>query len=143
MRCPPSPAGIVFAALAAVLVPTTAGCDSTPYPTGENFTTTVQSPPDGAAVASEPAPVVLDIGISDGSVRPMNATVSAAVGQRVELRVDSDKAGRIEVTTDPVQTFDLLPRDDQVFGFTADEPGTVTVEVRDPDRTVATVQVGQ
>ena len=111
----------------------------------QNFTTTVQSPPDGAAatpVAPDRSPVMLDVGIVDGSVRPTNAKLSAAVGQRVELRVDSDEAGQIRVTTDPARTFELLPQDDQVFGFTADEPGEVTIEVRNPDRTVATVQVG-
>jgi hypothetical protein len=146
MRCALSPARIVAAALSVVLLfPATTGCDSTPYPTVENFTTTVQSPPDGAAatpVAPDRSSVMLDVGIVDGSVRPTNAKLSAAVGQRVELRVDSDEAGQIRVTTDPARTFELLPQDDQVFGFTADEPGEGTLEERNPDRTVATVQVG-
>ncbi|WP_286149134.1 hypothetical protein [Mycobacterium sp. IS-1496] len=124
----------------------TAACSSTPYPTGENFTTTVQSPPDGAAKTSSaptPSAVLIDIDISNGAVEPRNATLTAAVGQRVELRVDSDAEGRIHIGTNPAQTFNVAARDDQVFGFTADEPGAVTVVLIEPDRTVATVQVGR
>ena len=127
----------VSAAMAAalLLLPAAAACDSTPYPQGENFTTTVQSPPDGAR------PAVVDVDIADGSVQPTNATVRADVGERIELHVDSDAAAEIRVDAGTDRVFAVAPRDDQVFGFTIEAPGTATVALTDPAQTLATIEV--
>lgn len=137
------------AALAAILLAVaTAGCDSTPYPTGEEFTTTVQGAEPSVPGTSYPpsypaaeAPVVLDVDIADGSVRPENATLRATVGQRIELRVDSDATANIETEGAVDRSFAVKPVTDQVFDFTVDDPGTVTIATREPAQTIATVEV--
>ncbi|ULE31614.1 hypothetical protein [Mycobacterium sp. IDR2000157661] len=142
-------AAAVTASFAAVLLATaTAGCDSTPYPTGDEFTTTVQGaepsvpgtsyPP---SYPADPSPVVVDVDIANGSVQPQNATLSATVGQPIELRVDSDAAANIEIEGALNRTFAVKPVADQVFDFTVDDPGSVTITTRQPAQTIATVEV--
>lgn len=134
------------AALAALLLTAaTAGCDSTPYPTGEDFTTTVGVGPDGAPTTSlppNPAPVVVDIDIAGGSVQPQNTILRAAVGQPIELHVDSDSVATIDVDAAADRNFAVKPIEGQVFDFTVNDPGTVTIATRDPAQTVATIEVG-
>lgn len=128
----------------AMLSAATAACDSTPYPTGEEFTTTVERGSDGAPGTPPPpaaSPVVLDIAIVDGSVQPQNANLRAAVGQPIELRVDSDSVANIDVDGASDRTFAVKPVRDQVFDFSVDDPGTVTIATRQPAHTVATIDV--
>jgi hypothetical protein len=130
--------------VAMLLLPVAAACDSTPYPTGENFTTTVQSPPDGAAEKlpnSSHSPVVVDIDITEATVRPMNARLIAEVGQRIVLRVDSDSIGAIQVDAESDHSYTVAPKDNQIFSFTAGDPGTVTIGLRDRAHTIATIDV--
>lgn len=127
-----------------LLLPAVTACDSTPYPTGENFTTTVQSPPDGVAETlpnTSASPVVIDVDIAERSVRPNNARLTAEVGQRIELRVDSDSIGAIEVDAASDHTYAVAPEEDQIFSFTVADPGTVTIGMRDRTHTIATIEV--
>lgn len=130
-----------------LLAAATAGCDSTPYPTGEEFTTTVQGAEPSVPGTSyppsypDPSPVVLDVDIADGSVQPQNAKLQAGVGQPIELRVDSDAAANIEIEGALDRSFAVKPVADQVFDFTVDNPGTVTVATRQPAQTIATVEI--
>ena len=127
----------VTASAALVVLFAASACDSTPYPEGENYTTTVQSPPDGAR------PAVVDVDITDGSVQPTNASVRADVGQPIELHVDSDTPAEIRVDAPTDQVFAVAPRDGQIFGFTVDEPGTAVVALTDPALTLATIEVAE
>lgn len=137
-----TPTGIATA-VALLLMTGMTACDSTPYPTGESFTTTVATIPDGVATASRStgSPIVLDIRIADGTVTPANAELSAAVGQPIELRVTSDRRDQLRVHTNPERTFPVVPDQHQVFQFSADAPGHVEVDLRDLGRTVATIDV--
>lgn len=138
------PLAATGSSVAMLLLFAVVGCDSTPYPTGEDFTTTMQSPPDGAAEtlpSSPDSPVVVDVDIAERSVRPTNAQLNADVGQRIELRVDSDSKGAVLVEGDPDHTFSVAPQENQIFSFTVAEPGTVTIGMRDRPHTIATIEV--
>jgi hypothetical protein len=130
--------------VAMLLLPAVTSCDSTPHLTGENFTTTVQSPPDGAAEKlpnSSHSPVVVDVDIAEGAVRPTNARLIAEVGQRIELRVDSDSTGVIQVDAESDHTYAVAPEENQIFSCTVGDPGIVTIGMRDPTHPIATIEV--
>lgn len=84
---------------------------------------------------------VVEITIDRGSVTPLNATVQARVGQPITLRVNSDTADELHVHATPEHSFQVEPKPEQEFEFTADLPGSVDVELHQLNRTVATIHV--
>lgn len=93
-----------------------------------------------AAIPQADGPVV-EITIERGSVTPVNATMSATVGQPITLRVTSDAADELHVHATPERSFAVEPKAEQAFQFTAEVPGNVDVELHHLDRTVATIRV--
>ncbi|WP_370331297.1 hypothetical protein [Mycolicibacterium hippocampi] len=91
--------------------------------------------------AVQPAPLVIDITVEGGEVTPTNVMHEAAVGQPIELRVDSDSADELHVHSTPEHTFDVGVGPGQTYRFTVDMPGRVDVELHDLHKTVATIQV--
>lgn len=136
----------VLAMTAAATIALT-GCGGTSDEGGAN-TTAAQSSPPAASVsptatsdAVQPAPLVIDIKIEGGEVTPTNVTHEAAVGQPIELRVDSDRADELHVHSTPEHTFDVGVGPGQTYRFTVDMPGRVDVELHELHKTVATIQV--
>lgn len=84
---------------------------------------------------------VVEITIADGTVTPTNATLTATVGRPITLRVNSDAADELHVRSTPAHEFQVKPEPEQEFSFTIDVPGSVAVELRHLDRTVATIDV--
>jgi hypothetical protein len=83
----------------------------------------------------------IDITISNGTVTPTNAQLSAKVGQPISVRVSSDTPDELHVHSTPDHEFEVKPQPNQTFQFTVDVPGSVEVELHKADRTVATIQV--
>jgi hypothetical protein len=118
--------------LALVLV----GCG--PTPTDESPTTQATNE---STEGTKPGPVVLDVTIIDGEVRPRGARVELKVGQPLTLSVHSDSADELHVHTDPEQEFAVEANGNQRFTFTVDHPGTVAIEVHHLDAVIAEVLV--
>ncbi len=83
-------------------------------------------------------PVVVDIRIADGEVRPQGEEVGAWVDQPIELRVDSDIADEIHVHSEPEHEFEVEadPGTDQVFTFSVEIPSQVEVESHGTETTI-------
>ncbi|WP_137144953.1 hypothetical protein [Mycolicibacterium sp. CR10] len=88
-----------------------------------------------------PQRLVIDVAIQDGRVTPTNAALSAAVGEPIVLRVDSDRPDELHVHSTPEHRFDVVAGPGQSFQFTVDMPGRVDVELHELNKTVATIQV--
>ena len=86
-------------------------------------------------------PVVIDVTIADGKVTPAGEQVEAAVGQEIEVRVDSDAADELHVHSSPEHEFEIEPGDDQVFTFSIGQPGQVEIETHETDTVVAELVV--
>lgn len=101
--------------------------------------TTKQSEPD------KPEPdnaVVVDIVVADGEVTPAGKQVEVRVGQRVELRVDSDVADELHVHSAPAEKlFEISAGDDQRFQLVPQQPGQFDVEVHSSGTLVAQLVV--
>ncbi len=135
----------VLALTAAVVV--LAGCGGSggqdtgtaDVPTGSSSAASVS--PGATADPGRPAPLVIDVTIEGGEVRPSNAVLQAAVGLRFVFRVDSDSTDELHVHSTPEHTFDVGVGPAQSFEFTVDIPGRVDVELHELPRTIATIQV--
>jgi len=104
------------------------------------------SPPQDTAKATpgttqQQTGTVIDIDIAGGVVTPVNAEVSAVVGQPITLRVNSDTTDEVHVHSIPDHTFDVSAQRNQKFEFTVAVPGRVEVELHKLDRTIAIIQV--
>lgn len=95
--------------------------------------------------ADEPASTArtIDIRIANGAVSPANTRTEAAVGQRIELRVDSDATDELHVHSAPAHTFPVTAASGQQFDFTVTVPGRVEIELHHLGRTVTTLLVRQ
>lgn len=120
--------------LAFVLI---AGCGTT---TTTDQPTTSQ-PTNESTEGTKPGPVVLDVTIIEGEVRPRGARVELRVGQPLTLSVHSDSADVLHVHTDPEQEFEVKAKSNQRFTFTVDQPGKVAVELHHLDAVIAEVLV--
>ena len=98
------------------------------------------SPPADETSGSD-EPVVLDVTIADGKVTPAGEQLDAAVGQEIEVHVDSDAADELHVHSSPEHEFEIEPADDQVFTFSIDQPGQVEIETHETDTVVAELVV--
>ncbi len=143
---------LVAAALFAVLG--LAGCggddgDSggpTPAPSVSSSPTESMSPtetpsgsPDGTP-SEEPTEQVVQVTIAADSVTPVAQTDEVAVGETLEVAIDSDREGELHVHSTPEQTFPLSPGR-QTVEMTFDKPGTVDVEEHVADVLVLRVLV--
>ncbi|MFC8045625.1 hypothetical protein [Nocardia sp. NPDC057353] len=99
------------------------------------------SAPVSATAQAGQQPVVIAVRLAGGTVTPDDTRVEAAVGQPIELVVDSDTADELHVHSNPDHTFEVEPAAGQRFSFTVGVPGRVEVELHDAGRTVATILV--
>jgi heme/copper-type cytochrome/quinol oxidase subunit 2 len=97
----------------------------------------------GGSKSTQPsgAGLTIDITIAKGQVTPTNATLQAAVGKPITLRVNSDATDELHVHSVPDHKFQVAAAANQTFQFTVNVPGNVDVELHHLDRTVATIQV--
>ena len=86
-------------------------------------------------------PVVINVTIADGKVTPAGEQVEAAVGQPIEVHVDSDAADELHVHSSPEREYEIEPADDQVFTFSIDRPGQVELETHETDTVVVELVV--
>ncbi len=94
------------------------------------------------AASDERAPVVVDITIANGQVNPDAADVDVAVGEQVQLRVDSDAVDELHVHSAPEeQEFEVAAAEGQTFEFVAEQPGQFDVELHSSDTLVARLVV--
>ncbi len=124
-------------ALAVLVLAGVAGCGTT---TTTDQSTTSQATNE-TTEGTKPGPVVLDVTIIDGEVRPRGARIELKVGQPLTLSVHSDSADELHVHTDPEQEFEVKANSNQRFTFTVDQPGKVAVEVHHLDAVIAEVLV--
>jgi hypothetical protein len=94
-----------------------------------------------AASSDSKEPVVIDVTIADGEVSPAGKQVDAAVGQPIEVHVDSDAPDELHVHSSPEHEYEIKPADDQVFRFSIDQPGQVEIETHETDTVVAELVV--
>lgn len=85
--------------------------------------------------------LVIPVRLAGGAVTPDDTRLEAAVGQPIELVVDSDTGDELHVHSTPDHTFEVKPAAGQRFSFTVAVPGRVEIELHDAGRTVATVLV--
>ncbi len=121
-------------ALALVLL-TACGDASTPAAPTPSLPTTESTE------GTKPGPVVLDVTIIDGEVKPRGARVELKVRQPLTLAVASDVADELHVHSDPEEAFAVRPGSNQRFTVTVDQPGTVAVELHEADVVIAELLV--
>jgi hypothetical protein len=112
---------------AVVLVFAVAACgddDESPSPSGQDA-----------------EPVVLEVTIAEGKVSPSGEQIEAAVGQPIEIRVDSDAPDSLHVHSSPEHEYEVEAAEDQVFTFSIDTPGQVEIETHETDTVVAELEV--
>ena len=133
----------LLALTAAALI--TAGCGGS---TGSNTTTSgapatpsVTTAPAFTDQQTPPARLVIEVTIKGGAVTPTNATLQSKVGEPIVVKVNSDVADQLHVHSNPEHTFNIEPKQNQVFQFTVSVPGKVDVELHQLNKTIATVTV--
>lgn len=111
---------------------------------GGGATTSTTAAADSTTSGDAQAPpeqLVIDIAIEGGAVTPVNARFQAAVGEPIELRVNSDMTDELHVHSTPEHSFDVGIGPAQTFRFTVEVPGRVDIELHELHKTVATIQV--
>ncbi|ANI42677.1 hypothetical protein [Mycolicibacterium vaccae] len=111
---------------------------------GGGATTSITAAADSTTSGDAQAPpeqLVIDIAIEGGAVTPVNARFQAAVGEPIELRVNSDMTDELHVHSTPEHSFDVGIGPAQTFRFTVEVPGRVDIELHELHKTVATIQV--
>ncbi|CAN5794274.1 hypothetical protein BH20ACT6_BH20ACT6_16000 [soil metagenome] len=82
--------------------------------------------------------VVVDIVVAGGDVTPAGKQVEVRVGQRVELRVDSDAADELHVHSAPEeQEFEVRAAANQTFELVPEQPGQFDIELHQSGTLVA------
>ncbi|MFC8529562.1 hypothetical protein [Nocardia sp. NPDC057227] len=119
----------------------TAGCASADEGEHADHGAAHQSSAPASSVVAGPQAVVIAVRLAGGAVTPDDTRVEAAVGQPIELVVDSDTSDELHVHADPDHTFEVEPAAGQRFSFTVGVPGRVEIELHDAGRTVATILV--
>jgi len=86
--------------------------------------------------------VTLEIVLAGDEVTPTGKQVEVRVGQRVQLRVDSDVTDELHVHSAPAeQLFEISADDDQRFQLVPQQPGQFDVEVHSSGTLVAQLVV--
>lgn len=132
--------GRALVLLAALLTAGCAAADDDGDHAGHPSTTPAAAA-SSAAAAPDARAVVLEVRLAGGAVTPADTRVDVAVGQPVELVVDSDTTDVLHVHSSPDHSFPVAAGSGQRFRFTVDVPGRVEIELHDSGRTVATLFV--
>ncbi len=86
--------------------------------------------------------VTLEIVLAGDEVTPTGKQVEVRVGQRVQLRVDSDVTDELHVHSAPAEKlFEISADDDQRFQLVPQQPGQFDVEVHSSGTLVAQLVV--
>ncbi len=117
-------------------------------PTAPAPTTTTHSRPGASAEPSatterpDQDTVEVEIEIEDGEVSPAGAQVDAAVGDEVQLQVDSDTLEELHVHSAPTEhDYAIRAKRGQEFSFTVEQPGQFDVELHESGVLVAQLVV--
>lgn len=120
---------------------------STTEPTSTEANSAEATPTDPASseasAPTEPADDVqqIEITIVGDSVTPNGDRVEVAAGQPIELLVESDQPGVIDVHTTPAQEFDYVKGTTTVKLGPIDRPGVIEVESHTLDKTILQLEV--
>ena len=88
-----------------------------------------------------PNRLVVDVTIKGGQVTPTNAQLTSSAGEPIVVRINSDAADQLHVNSNPEHNFTVEPKSGQSFQFNAAVPGKIDVQLRQLNRTIATIQV--
>jgi len=117
-------------------------------PTASDPTTTAQprpgvSPgPSAETERPDEDAVEVEIEIEDGEVSPAGVQVDAAIGDEVQLEVDSDTLEELHVHTAPTEhEYAVRAKSGQEFSFTVEQPGQFDVELHESGVLVAQLVV--
>ena len=89
---------------------------------------------------SEDAGPTLEVEVEGDEVKPVAEQIDLAVGQRLTITVQADRAGELHVHSDPEHTFEFGPGTEK-FQLTVDTPGSVDIEEHESDALVARLLV--
>ncbi len=88
------------------------------------------------------APMVVPIVFKDGKVTPQGDRVKVKVGQKIELRVTSDRDDEVHVHSTPEHEYEIAKgAKDKTFTFSIKTPGQVAVESHGLDVTIVQLVV--
>ena len=96
--------------------------------------------PSNSPSASEDAGPTLEVEVEGDEVKPVAQRLDLAVGERLTITVQADRAGELHVHSDPEHTFAFGPGTKK-FQLTVDTPGSVDIEEHESDALVARVLV--
>ena len=88
-----------------------------------------------------PERLLVDVTIKGGKVTPTDEQLQAKVGNPIVVRIDSDVVDQLHVKSNPEHLFTVQPQANQSFQFTVTVPGTFDVELKQLNRTIATITV--
>lgn len=127
------------AVLAALILALTAatGCggDDASGGGGDSASTSGDSPSDSAG------PMVIEVTIEGDSVTPNGERFEVATGQDVELDLTADVAGEIHVHSTPELELEYEAGTSTVTIPGIEQPGTVDVELHDPETIIVQLEV--
>jgi ABC-type glycerol-3-phosphate transport system substrate-binding protein len=86
-------------------------------------------------------PKVIEVTIEGDSVTPNGERIEVATGQDVELDITADAPGEIHVHSTPEQEFEYEQGTSTVTIKGIEQPGTVDVEVHDPEKVIVQLEV--
>jgi type IV secretory pathway VirB10-like protein len=89
---------------------------------------------------SEDAGPTLEVEVEGDEVKPVAEQIDLAVGQRLTITVQSNRAGELHVHSDPEHTFEF-GAGTETFRLTVDTPGSVDIEEHESDALVARLLV--
>jgi major membrane immunogen (membrane-anchored lipoprotein) len=95
----------------------------------------------GSDTPAKGKPVVVDIAVKAGTVKPQGDRVDVTVGQKVTLHITSDADEEIHVHSEPEHEYAVGQGDDVEKSFTIDTPGQVAVEAHHLDVTIVQLVV--
>lgn len=86
-------------------------------------------------------PKVIEVTIEGDSVTPNGERIEVATGQDVELDITADAPGEIHVHSTPEQEFEYDQGTSTVTIKGIEQPGTVDIEVHDPEKVIVQLEV--
>jgi hypothetical protein len=89
---------------------------------------------------SEDAGPTLEVEVEGDEVKPVAEQLDLAVGERLTIRVQSNRDGELHVHSDPEHTFAFGPGT-KTFRLSVDTPGSVDIEEHESDALVARLLV--
>ena len=99
-------------------------------------------PSASSSATGEPAtPKVIEVTIEGDSVTPNGDRIEIATGQDVQLDITADEPGEIHVHSTPEQELEYDAGESTLTIEGMERPGTVDVEVHDPEKIVVQLEV--